>query len=107
MLRPCAHWALKQALIAPFVDFEGELTAIETLDFRPWASALFTGARHCLCLHLIGEGARAAADAFLAGLSDRDYDLTGHVLIDIALISESEDKYGVHLVSEALTVEMD
>jgi len=107
MLRPCAHWALKQALIAPFVDFEGELTAIEPIDFRPWASALFTGARHCLCLHLIGEGARNAADAFIAGLGDRDYRLAGHVLIDITLISQSEDRYGVHLVIEALTVELD
>lgn len=107
MLRPSSHWALKHALIAPFADFEGELTAIEPIDYRPWASALFSGARHCLCLHLIGEGARAAADAFLDGLGERDYDLTGHVLIDIALISDSEDKYGVHLVLEALTVEMD
>jgi len=107
MLRPCAHWALKHAIIAPFAEFEGELTAIEPLDFRPWASALFSGARHCFVLHLIGEGARAAADAFLDGLEERDYDLTGHVLIDIALISDSEDKYGVHLTLEALTVEMD
>ena len=107
MLRPSAHWSLKQALLGPFGDFEGELVAIEPLDFRPWASALFSGSRHCLCLHLIGDGARAAADRFIDGLSEREFELTGHVLVDVALISDSEDQYGVHLVIEALTVELD
>jgi hypothetical protein len=92
--------------IAARLDAEFEL---EEICSRSWASATFTGARHELALRIGGDGAGAALSAFLAGLAAAEFELRGHILADIALVSEErrdgEDELLLKL--EALTVEDD
>ena len=79
---------------------------LEEMTSRSWASVTFAGARHRLRLRLSGERAGDAADAFLAGLSERDFALRGHILADIALVEEDRHEPGtIRLILEALTVE--
>ena len=93
--------ALQQALRA---GFAGTAT-VEELESRSWASITFSGERHRLRLRLEGECAAAAADEFLDGLAEREFDLPGHVLADIALVSDEREEAQVRLTLEALTVE--
>lgn len=87
----------------------GTAVAFEDIQSRSWASATFTGTRHSLALHLEGDGAEEAANAFADGLEEREFALRGHILADIALLSRtcSEGPTGprVRLSLEALTVE--
>ena len=80
---------------------------VEEIRSRSWASATFTGARHELSFRIEGEGAGAAADAFLATLSAAEFDLRGHILADIALVAEERSESGdrVRISLEALSVE--
>ncbi len=97
--------ALIRAISESFANFGGAC-AIEELVSRSWASITFTGARHLLCLRVDGDGAEAAADAFLTDLDEREFDLCGHILADIALVSqESAEDGAIRLRLEALTVE--
>ena len=97
--------SLTRAIIANIGTF-GAAAAIEEICSRPWASATFTGARHRFRLRLDGPSASAAADGFLRGLAEREFDLAGHILADIGLVQDLRED-GVRLVLEALTVEMD
>ena len=94
---------LKRALRVHFVHL-GAAVAIESLASRAWASVTFSGERHRVALCLPGPGAGAAADAFLDGLAERDFALSGHVVADIALVERCEEDEQVRLVLEALTV---
>jgi hypothetical protein len=80
---PDAGEALRRAICAKMVNFGGTV-AVEPLARRRWASIAFTGARHRLLLTLRGDGADAAADLFLAGLAEMQFDLAGHVVVDTA-----------------------
>jgi hypothetical protein len=95
---------LTRALCAAF---SGRPATVEELSSRGWASITFTGARHELTLRLEGGGADAAADGFLAGLTEREFALRGHILADIALLADERRDGGelVRLRLEALTVE--
>lgn len=95
---------LGRALRAHFVHFAGAV-AIEEQACRPWASITFSGERHRICLRLSGASAAAAADGFLDGLGEREFDLRGHILADIALVADERDPDAVRLTLEALTVE--
>jgi hypothetical protein len=95
--------ALQRALCA---DFDG-LARVEALKSRSWASITFSGERHRLVLRIEGAGARAAADRFLDSLAEREFDLEGHILADIAPVADERDANGVRLSLEALTVEAD
>lgn len=53
---------------------------IGTIRSRDWASVTFSGMRHELPLRLSGSG----AEALVEGLSEREFELPGHILIDIA-----------------------
>ena len=97
--------ALIRALRATFVTF-GAAAIFEEIASRPWASATFSGARHRLRLRIEGEGAQAAADAFLDGLAEREFELAGHIVADIGLVEDLRGD-GVRLTLEALTVEVD
>jgi hypothetical protein len=101
---PAAGDALKRALRVHFVHL-GAAVAIESLASRPWASITFSGERHRLVLCIPGPGAAAAADAFLDGLAERDFALSGHVLADIVLAERCDEDEQVRLILEALTVE--
>ena len=82
---------------------------LEDLRTHAWASATFTGARHALSFRLEGEDAEAEADGFIDGLEEREFDLRGHVLADLALVSQSRTSGPggprVQIALEALTVE--
>jgi hypothetical protein len=90
-----------------FMNFEA--LTVETIRSRSWASATFCGVRHEIGFRLEGEGAERAADAFLDGIEEREFDLRGHVLADIALVSRSTangpDGPVVRIRLEALTME--
>ena len=79
---------------------------IEELASRSWASAAFCGARHRVVFAIEGAGAGEAADAFLDGMEEAEFDLRGHVLADIALIAaeRAEDGERIRISLEALTV---
>ena len=99
---------LKRVLCVNFVNFvrfAGEMT-VEQIVSRRWASITFTGERHEMKLRLEGCGAAAAADSFLGRIAEREFPLRGHIVADIAIVSDerlSDDL--VRLRLEALTVE--
>ena len=105
-LRPEAAGELRRLMRASFAGFDGHFQ-VEDIQSRSWASVTFSGERHALRLRLSGEGAAAAADAFAGGLADREFDLDGHVIADIAVVSDERDARGttVRLGMEVLTVE--
>jgi hypothetical protein len=94
---------LLRALSVNFVNFK-----VEEARSRSWASATFTGVRHALTLRLEGPGAAAAADVFLDDIEEREFDLRGHYLADIAVIGlEDIAGGGVRIGLEALTIGAD
>lgn len=98
--------ALRRVLSVNFVNL-GQIVSIDPPVSRDWASITFTGQRHAVRLRLDGASADRAADAFLDGLAEREFDLRGHILIDIACVGDARDAEGVTLELEALTVEAD
>jgi len=98
---------LRRAVVKGFAGFPGTVT-VEALASRSWASITFTGARSRLTLRLEGKGASAAADAYCHGLEEREFDLRGHIVVDIAVKERRDESDArVRLTLEALTVEMD
>jgi hypothetical protein len=77
----------------------------EEIVSRSWASVTFLGARHEIVFTLEGDAAEATADAFIAALAADEYELRGHILADIALVSKQVDSGLVRIALEALTVE--
>jgi len=104
MIRADPGAELERAICASFGRLPATLE-IEERSSRPWASITFAGARHRLRLGLRGPRAAASADAFLASLSEREFDLRGHFMADIALIEDIRGDGSVRLTLEALTVE--
>jgi hypothetical protein len=98
-----ATTAILRAIRACFASIGG--FAFEEIRSRAWASVTFSGARHELALRLEGEGAQAAAESFKRRLSAAEFDLRGHILADISLVSEESAPECVRLRLEALTVE--
>lgn len=80
---------------------------LEEVRSRSWASVTFSGARHELAFRLEGEGAEAAAAGLLSGLDAAEFPLRGHILADIALVSEERRPGFARVRLEALTVEDD
>jgi hypothetical protein len=82
---------------------------VEDVRSRDWASATIIGVRHTLTFRTEGEVAQAAADRFLNDLAEAEFDLRGHIVADIALVSESRTSGPrgplVRICIEALTVE--
>ena len=99
-----ATTAFLRCISASFVGFA---IIVEEIRSRSWASATFAGARHELTFRIGGEGAAAAADAFLAHLSATEFDIRGHIMADISLVSEERMDGGaeIRISLEALTVE--
>jgi hypothetical protein len=101
-LREDATTALLRAIVN-FMNFE---VSFEEIRSRSWASVTFTGARHEIALRLEGDGADEAADRFCSHLDLAEFDLRGHILADIALVTrEAAEDGGVRIEIEALTVE--
>lgn len=95
-----AEEELKCAMIVNFMNF-----AFESFASREWASITFSGHRHRIVLRIDGDKAADEAARFLDGLGDREFDLQGHLLADIALVSEERSADAVRLTLEALTIE--
>jgi sorbitol-specific phosphotransferase system component IIBC len=97
--------ALCRALGAAFAGFGGRVT-VEARARRRWASVTFAGERHEVMMRLEGPDARAAIDGFLDGLADREFDVPGHIVADIAVTAVEDDgETLIRLRLEALTVE--
>lgn len=99
-----ATTALLRALCGKFDKF-----AVEEVTSRDWASGTFVGTRHKLTFRSEGNEAGTAADAFLIDLAEAEFDLRGHILADITLVSQMRtsgpDGPPVRISLEALTVE--
>jgi hypothetical protein len=78
---------------------------LEEIISRSWASVTFSGARHLLAFRLEGPGAEQAGARFLADLDAAEFELRGHILADIALLSEERRPDWVRIRLEALTVD--
>jgi hypothetical protein len=78
---------------------------LEELVSRAWASVTFSGSRQELAFRIEGETADAAAAKFLSGLRAAEFPLAGHILADIALVSEERRPGYARIRLEALTVE--
>jgi hypothetical protein len=101
-----ATTALVRAIRKTCGGLGGDCTlTIEKLRSRAWASVTFTGARHEIGLLLKGADAQAVASRFSESLDVAEFRLRGHILADIALMSNEPVPDGVRLRIEALTVE--
>lgn len=80
----------------------GCTASITASGWRRWASATFVGARHSITIQLLPE---AAADAWLAGLSEAGFVLRGNLVADlkVAAVRRATDALAADL--EILTVE--
>lgn len=103
-MTPDAGEELIRALRVHLASFAGAVHVEERVS-RRWASITFSGERHRLRLRLRGPDAAAAADAFVDGLSEREFNLRGHILADIFLVEDRREDDAVRLTLEALTVE--
>lgn len=98
----CAHDALLRALTR---RAEGRPLEIREARSTGWASATFCGSRHHFALALSGPDATASASRFTEGLEVTEFDLPGHLVADIAVLSRSDVPGCSTLSIEALTVE--
>jgi hypothetical protein len=91
---------------ACFTTFSGTVE-VEPLARTEWASVTFSGARHRLSVALSGPGAVGAAADFLADLPEMEFEIAGHIVADVALLSEERRDGGGYasLELEALTIE--
>jgi hypothetical protein len=98
--------ALVRALSEAFPSFAGKVMA-EQLCERPWASITFAGARHRLRLMFSGPGAVGVAADFLAAMPHLEFVIPGHLVADVALLTEERCDSGAFaaLELEALTIE--
>ena len=99
--------ALNDATSALLRALRGALPAdylLEEIKSRGWSSAAFCGARHQLTLRLPADQAEAAG-RFVAGLDPARFELRGHLLVSIGLVSEERSPELIRLGLEALTVE--
>ena len=94
--------ALRRALVAAFAS-DRIIADIAAVRSTPWASVTFTGVRHELSMRLSGP----RADELITGLSERELDLPGHILIDIAATEVGRGGDNRSVKVEALTVAAD
>jgi hypothetical protein len=71
----------------------------------PWASATFSGARHEVALTINGTNAAECARAFVANVAEFDFDLGGHIVVDIVVPHYQITESDVAMTIECLSVE--
>lgn len=79
------------------------LTEFKSVD---WQSLTFVGERHEIELRIPSPGAGGIADLIVAQLSEREFDIAGHIVADIQLARpprEARDG-SISLEIEALTI---
>lgn len=84
--------------------FDNAITFEEVVS-RGWVSRTFVGTRHAIVMSVAGDDAGARVDRFAHRLSDCDLPMRGHILADIAVISDDRQPGTVRFGIEALTVE--
>ena len=96
----------------PLPRLLGQLTAragtpvtVERAASRPWASALFQGRRHVITLSLAGPDAAARRAAFVAGIEEAEWSLTGHFVADLSIDDSYPMPGGEWIELSALTIE--
>lgn len=102
--------ALSRAMRAECETFPGMapgMVGVEHVSRRDWASATFAGELHRLRLSLAGPESAAAADGFIAGLDDREFDLRGHFVASVALAGERRRDAAVELLVDLLVIAAD
>jgi hypothetical protein len=79
------------------------LTDLQTID---WRSLTFTGERHEFQLRIPGPNSREVAGRMCSGLGDAEFDISGVIVADIALVGEpaAGPDGSTCLTIEALTV---
>lgn len=76
--------------------------SIAESEMNRWASVTFTGARHRITL--VGRWS-SGLDTWLAGLSDAEFALRGHLVADLQVVRVRRAGEALTAVIEALTVE--
>ena len=96
--------ALVRALRRRFPDLR-----VEQAESRLWASGAIVGTRHRIGFSSRGEQCDACANLFLADLDRERFEISGHLLADIAVVSDERTGGGldrsVRIGIDALTVE--
>lgn len=94
------HRALVSAIAGMLAPLK---LCLDDVEITPWASATFRGARHVFWLNASGEDAVTRLESFARGISEREFDLVGHIVADILVTNRS----GPRCCIEALTVEVE
>lgn len=106
-LSPAASGLLRALLGRAGVSRERVLlTEVHSVD---WRSLTFSGERHELRLRIPGPDAEAVEHRLCKGLEDAEFDIPGHVLVDIALQRPAEVMAdgAIAIAIEALTIAAD
>lgn len=91
-------------LLLQLVARAGPPATIDRATSRPWASALFEGRRHDVRLVFGGDDAAPRRAAFIDGLSDAEWTLSGHFVADICVDAIGAGDTGPWLDLSALTI---
>ncbi|UZW55222.1 hypothetical protein NUH86_17410 [Sphingobium sp. JS3065] len=92
-------------LLAQLVERAGPSVTVERAASRPWASALFQGRRHVVALNLTGPDAAERRAAFVEGIEEAEWNLSGHFVADISIDDRRPAPDGEWIELSALTIE--
>jgi hypothetical protein len=92
-------------LLAQLIERAGESVSVDRATSRPWASALFQGRRHVICLRLCGPDAAERRARFAQGLEEAEWRLTRHFVADITIDAVQSAPREERIDLSALTIE--
>jgi hypothetical protein len=92
-------------LLAAIEAIAGEGTSIDHAGMRPWCSATFIGAQHCILLRMSDVGSVEQSEAMATRLREAEYLLPGHIVADVAVDEIDHDAKGCVLSLAVLTIE--
>lgn len=98
---PDASSQLERALVQ-MAAVAGIDAAIGAADWRRWASATFTGARHRITLKTAPS---ASLVPWLTSLPEAEFRLRNHLVADLVILGRHDKGETVEIEIEALTVE--
>lgn len=80
------------------------LSEITSVD---WQSLTFTGERHEIHLRVAGPDASEVLHRMCAGLEDAEFDIGGHIVVDIGIMQAGQAGDPARVTIEALTIAAD
>ena len=92
-------------LIAAVLEMTGGDAQIEDASLKPWCSATFVGAQHCVTLLLDGDGAADRTRSLAKALPEAEFSIPGHLVADLTVDAISNGEKMARLTITALTVE--